>query len=99
VGDAVFVLVAVNIGLGIWTATYLTKAQAISTSHVSTALGVLSGFGSLAGALAMWAVGKITQQTASFLIPMVAFSVTAVLAAIAGRAATREPAGAKGTSV
>jgi ACS family hexuronate transporter-like MFS transporter len=91
-GAAVVVLVAVNVGLGVWTATYLTMAQDVSDTNISTAIGLLSGCGSLAGALAMWAVGKVTQQTASFTIPMVAFSVVAVLSAIAGRAASREPA-------
>jgi len=89
--DAVLVLVAVNVGLGVWTAMYLTMVQDVSSSHPSTALGLLSGCGSLAGAVAMWAVGRITQHTASFLIPMLAFSVAAVLSAIAGCAASREP--------
>ena len=88
--EAVFVLVAVNIGLGVWVAMYLTMVQDVSSTHVSTALGLLSGSGSLAGALAMWAVGKVTQQTGSFTIPMVAFSMAAVLSAMAGCAASRE---------
>jgi ACS family hexuronate transporter-like MFS transporter len=90
--QAVCVLVGVNVGLGIWIATYLTMAQDISRTHVSTSIGVLSGFGSLAGALAMWAVGKVTQATASFTIPMAAFALAAGLAAIAGCIASREPA-------
>ena len=90
--QAACVLVGVNVGLGIWIAIYLTMAQDISRTHVSTAVGVLSGSGSLAGALAMWAVGKITQATASFTIPMAAFALAAVLAAIAGCIASREPA-------
>lgn len=94
---AVFVLVAVNIGLGIWVAMYLTMVQDVSSSHVSTALGLLSGCGSLAGALAMWAVGRVTQQTGSFAIPMVAFSVAAVVSAAAGYVASRELAPARGT--
>ena len=89
--QAVCVLVGVNIGLGIWVAMYLTMAQDISQSHVSTTIGVLSGCGSLAGALAMWAVGKITRSTASFAIPMAAFAVAAAAAAIAGCIASREP--------
>ena len=48
----------VNFGLGIWVAMYLTMAQEVSSTHISTAIGLLSGCGSLAGALAMWAVGK-----------------------------------------
>jgi ACS family hexuronate transporter-like MFS transporter len=96
-GEAITVLVAVNIGLGVWTAMYLTMAQAVSRAHVSTALGLLSGCGSLVGALAMWAVGKVTQHTGSFLIPMITFSIAAVLSAVAGCAASREPAVAEVT--
>lgn len=89
-GQAVLVLVAVNIGLGVWVAMYLTMVQDVSTTHVSTALGLLSGCGSLAGALAMWAVGMVTHQTGSFAIPMIAFSIAGVLSAVAGCAASRE---------
>src|SRR5437870_6805299 len=87
--QAVFVLVAVNIGLGVWVAMYLTMVQDVSASHVSTALGLLSGSGSLAGAVAMWAVGRVTQHTGSFVLPMAAFSVAAVVSAIGGCAASR----------
>jgi cyanate permease len=86
---AVVVLVAANIGLGIWTATYLTLVQDVSPVHVSTALGLLSGCGSLAGALAMWAVGVVTRKTGSFTGPMAAVSAAAVVSAIAGVAAGR----------
>jgi MFS transporter, ACS family, hexuronate transporter len=88
--QAVCVLVGVNIGLGIWVAMYLTMAQDISRSHVSTTIGILSGSGSLAGALAMWAVGKVTHTTASFAIPMAAFALAAGLAAFSGCIASRE---------
>jgi ACS family hexuronate transporter-like MFS transporter len=87
---AVAALVLVNFGLGIWVAIYLTMAQEVSSTHVSTAIGVLSGCGSLAGALAMWAVGRVTQQTASFSIPMSAVAIAASLAAIAGWMASTE---------
>jgi MFS transporter, ACS family, hexuronate transporter len=89
---AVAALVLVNFGLGIWVAIYLTMAQEVSSTHVSTAIGILSGCGSLAGALAMWAVGRVTQQTASFSIPMNTVALAAALAAIAGWMASREPA-------
>jgi ACS family hexuronate transporter-like MFS transporter len=89
---AVAALVLVNFGLGIWVAIYLTMAQEVSSTHVSTAIGILSGCGSLAGAMAMWAVGRVTQQTASFSIPMSAVALAAALAAIAGWMASREPA-------
>jgi cyanate permease len=90
--QAALVLVGVNIGLGIWIATYLTMAQDISETNVSTAVGVLSGCGSLAGALAMWAVGKITKTSGSFDIPMTAFAAAAAIAAFAGCLVTRNRA-------
>lgn len=89
--QAVSVLVGVNIGLGIWVAMYLTMAQDISQTHVSTSIGVLSGSGSLAGALAMWAVGKVTKATGSFAVPMTVFALAAAVAACAAWIATREP--------
>jgi MFS family permease len=89
-GVAIGILIAVNIGLGVWTAIYLTMVQDVLPSHVSSSLGLLSGCGSLAGALAMWAVGKITRETGSFLIPMVGFAIAGVVAAIAGCVANRE---------
>ena len=88
---AVTALVLVNFGLDIWVAVYLTMAQEASSTHVSTAIGILSGCGSLAGALAMWAVGRVTQQTASFSIPMSAVAVAAALASIAGWKIAIEP--------
>jgi len=93
---AVVALVLVNFGLGIWAAMYLTMAQEVSATHVSTAIGILSGFGSLAGALAMWAVGRVTQQTHSFSIPMNTVAFAALLAAIAGWMASREMVSVKG---
>ena len=87
---AVAALVVVNLGLGVWVSVYLTMAQAVSSTHVSTAMGMLSGSGSLAGALSMWAVGRVTQQTGSFLIPMTAVAVAAAVAALAGWVASRE---------
>jgi ACS family hexuronate transporter-like MFS transporter len=91
--SAVAALVAVNLGLGMWTSMYLTMAQEVSSRHVSTAAGTLSGFGSLAGAVAMWAVGRVTEQTGSFTIPMLSVSIALWLAAIAGWAASRRPDG------
>jgi ACS family hexuronate transporter-like MFS transporter len=96
--EAVSVLVAVNIGLGIWLAMYLTLVQDVSSAHVSTALGLLSGSGSLAGAVAMWAVGRVTQRTGSFILPMAAISLAAVISAVAGYAASREPVLKRGTA-
>jgi len=90
---AVTALVVVNFGLGIWVAVYLTMAQEVSATNVSTAIGILSGCGSLAGALAMWGVGQVTRQTASFAIPMSAVAIAALLAAIAGWAASKEQGG------
>jgi len=90
---AVAALVAVNLGLGIWSSMYLTMAQEVSSAKVSTAAGTLSGFGSLVGAFAMWAVGRVTNSAGDFTIPMVSVTVAIVLAAIGGWAASRQPAG------
>jgi ACS family hexuronate transporter-like MFS transporter len=87
---AVIALVLVNFGIGIWVAMYLTMAQEVSSTHISTSIGLLSGCGSLAGALAMWGVGRITKQTGSFSIPMGAVACAAVLSAIAGWIATKD---------
>ncbi|HXX23267.1 MAG TPA: MFS transporter [Terriglobia bacterium] len=87
---AVAALVAVNMGLGTWSSMYLTMAQEVSSTHVSTAAGTLSGFGSLVGALAMWAVGNVTESIGGFTIPMVAVTVAIALAAVAGWAATQQ---------
>jgi MFS transporter, ACS family, hexuronate transporter len=81
--SAIAALVVVNFAIGIWIAMYLTMAQEVSAQNVSTAAGLLGGSGSLAGALAMWAVGTVTQQTGSFAIPMAAVAVAGVLAALA----------------
>jgi ACS family hexuronate transporter-like MFS transporter len=89
---AVAALVAVNLGLGVWSSMYLTMAQEVSSANVSTAAGTLSGFGSLVGAFAMWAVGRLTNSAGDFTIPMVSVTVAIVLAAIAGWAASRQPA-------
>jgi len=89
-GPAVLILIAVNIGLGVWTAIYLTMVQDVAPARVSTSLGILSGCGSLAGALAMWAVGKVTHETGSFLIPLVALAVAGAISAMAGCVANRE---------
>src|SRR4029453_18337230 len=78
------VFVGVNFGIGLWIASFLTMAQEVSRSHVSTTAGLLGGSGSLVGALAMWAVGKVTQQTTSFALPMTTVAVAAVIAAVAG---------------
>jgi ACS family hexuronate transporter-like MFS transporter len=89
---AVAALVAVNLGLGVWSSMYLTLAQEVSAANVSTAAGTLSGFGSLVGAFAMWAVGRVTNSAGDFTIPMVSVTVAIALAAIAGWAASRNRA-------
>ena len=90
--EAIAALIVVNFSVGIWIAMYLTMAQEVSEKHVSTAAGLLGGSGSLAGAVAMWAVGKVTLETGSFAIPMVAVAVAGILAAIAGFAVTSSAA-------
>ncbi len=81
-------LAIANFAIGMWVAIYLTVAQEVSDEHVSTAAGLLGGAGSLVGALAMWGVGRITQTTASFAIPMTAVTVAGLLAAAVGFAVT-----------
>jgi len=88
--EAVTALILVNVGLGIWVVVYLTMAQEVSATHVSTAIGILSGCGSLAGALAMWAVGQVTHRTGSFAIPMSSVAVAAALAAMGGWMASKD---------
>ncbi len=86
---AIATLMVANFAIGAWIAMYLTMAQEVSPKHVATAAGLLGGSGSLAGALAMWAVGRVTQQSGSFAIPLVAVAVAGVVAAVAGFAVTR----------
>ena len=86
---AIAILIVANFAIGIWISMYLTMAQEVSAEHISTAAGLLGGSGSLAGALAMWAVGRVTHQTGSFAIPMIAVAGAGVLAALAGLAVTR----------
>ena len=89
---AIVLLVLTNFGVGTWIAMYLTMAQEVSATHVSTAAGLLGGSGSLAGAVLMWAVGVVTKETGSFVAPMIGVSVAAILALIAGLAVVRRDA-------
>lgn len=95
VNAAVATLVAVNFGAGAWIAMYLTMAQEVSPTRVSTAAGLLGGSGSLVGALAMWGVGRVTKETGSFLIPLVGVAVAAIIAAMAGLLVVRHQAAAQ----
>ena len=94
--DATVLLVVTNFGAGVWIAMYLTMAQEVSQTNVSTAAGLLGGSGSLAGALAMWAVGRATATTHNFAGPMLAVSAAAVIAAVAGWRVVREQKLARG---
>ncbi|HYO81734.1 MAG TPA: MFS transporter, partial [Bryobacteraceae bacterium] len=87
--QAVALLVLANFGAGAWIAMYLTMAQEVSHKHVSTAAGLLGGSGSLAGAVAMWAVGRTTHATGSFVLPMIAVGAASLLALVAGLAIVR----------
>jgi cyanate permease len=89
---AVAALVAVNMGLGTWSSMYLTMAQEVSSTYVSSAAGTLSAFGSLFGAFAMWAVGRLTNSAGDFTIPMMSLTIAIVFAAIAGWASSKPPA-------
>jgi len=86
---SVLLIVAV-FGTGLWISMYLTLAQEVSPAYVSTAAGLLGGSGSLAGALYMQIVGRVSQTTGSFVLPFSITSVMAAAAAVAGWLATRQ---------
>jgi ACS family hexuronate transporter-like MFS transporter len=88
---AVALFVAANFGAGCWIAMYLTMAQEVSQTHVSTAAGLLGGSGSLAGAFAMWGVGAVSHATESFDAPLFGLAAAAGLAAVAGTVVVRGP--------
>ena len=92
-GRVMPLVVVANFAIGVWIAMYLTLAQEVNPAHVSATAGLLGGSGSLAGALAMWAVGRITRQTGSFAIPFTAVTAAAILAAAAGWYASRRTPG------
>jgi len=86
------VLMVSNFGLGMWMSQYLTFTQEVSSSAVSTAMGLLGGFGSLAGALLMWIVGMVTERTHSFQGPFVAIAFAICVTWVAGMMAeARQP--------
>lgn len=87
----VALLVIANFGLGMWMSMFLTFTQEVSNTAVSTAMGLLGGIGSLAGAVLMWLVGIVTQRTQSFTGPFVAIAAAMAIAWIAGLAVTRLP--------
>jgi MFS transporter, ACS family, hexuronate transporter len=86
---AVGLFAAANLGAGCWIAMYLTMAQEVSHTHVSTAAGLLGGAGSLAGAFAMWGVGAVSHATESFDAPLFGLATAAGFAAIAGTVVVR----------
>jgi len=90
IGATVTALIVVNFAIGVWLPVYLTLAQEVSPTHVSTAAGLLGGSGSLSGALAMWAVGRVSKLTGSFAGPLAAVSLAGIAAAAAGLSATRK---------
>jgi ACS family hexuronate transporter-like MFS transporter len=79
-----------NFGLGMWMSQYLTFTQEVSKTSVSTAMGLLGGFGSLAGALLMWIVGIVTERTHSFEGPFLAIAGAISIAWLAGMFAERK---------
>jgi ACS family hexuronate transporter-like MFS transporter len=85
----VLLLVLSNFGIGMWMSMFLTLTQEVSKTAVSTAMGLLGGIGSLAGALLMWLVGLVTQRTHSFTGPFVAIAVAMCIAWTAGLVANR----------
>jgi len=86
--QVVALLVIADFAIGVWIAMYLTLAQEVSPGSVSTAAGLLGGSGSLAGAMLMWLVGRLTQATGSFSLPFYGVGVLAMIALVAGWAAS-----------
>lgn len=82
--ELIALLAISNFGLGMWMAMYLTFTQEISKESVSTAMGLLGGTGSLAGAIVMWLVGVITERTHSFDLPLYAIAGAIALTWVAG---------------
>lgn len=78
-----------NFGLGMWMSMYLTFTQEVSKTAVSTAMGLAGGTGSLAGAILMYIVGRVTERTHSFDGPFAGIAAAIAIAWIAGMAATR----------
>ena len=78
------ILVISNFGLGMWMSTYLTFTQEVSTTAVSTAMGLAGGIGSLAGAFLMWIVGFVTERTHSFSGPFIGIACAIICAWLAG---------------
>src|SRR6185295_16794022 len=73
-------LVVSNFGVGMCMSMFLTLTQEISKTAISTAMGLLGGIGSLAGALLMWLVGIVTQRTHSFAGPFLAIAGAMLIA-------------------
>lgn len=87
-GFALALICCVACSLGLWVSMYLTLAQEVDDEAVATVAGLLGGSGALAGAIAMWAVGRISAHTGSFAIPMFAVTVAALIATFAGWSAS-----------
>ncbi|MBL8232889.1 MAG: MFS transporter [Bryobacterales bacterium] len=89
IGAVISLLIAADFAIGLWIAMYLTLAQEVSPQSVSTAAGLLGGSGSLAGAMLMWLIGKVTQASGNFALPLFGVAVMALIAVVAGWAASR----------
>ena len=85
----VALLVVSNFGIGMCMSMFLTLTQEVSKTAVSTAMGLLGGMGSLAGAVLMWLVGIVTQRTHSFSGPFIAIAGAMAIAWAAGLVSTR----------
>lgn len=88
-GQLTWLLATSSFGLGMWMSLYLTFTQEVSKTAVSTAMGLAGGTGSLAGAILMWIVGRVTERTHSFDGPFAGIAVAIAIAWIAGMFATR----------
>jgi MFS transporter, ACS family, hexuronate transporter len=87
-GEVLALTCCVTFALGLWVSMYLTLAQEVDPDNVSTVAGLLGGSGAFAGAVAMWAVGRITTRTGSFAVPLAGVTAAILIAGVAGWAAT-----------
>ncbi len=87
--QALALMSCVTFALGMWVSLYLTFSQEVDAARVSTISGWLGGSGALAGAVAMWGVGRISARSGSFTVPLVAVSAACVAAAISACAGRR----------
>jgi ACS family hexuronate transporter-like MFS transporter len=87
---AIALISCVTFALGLWVSMYLTFAQDVDSANVSTIAGLLGGSGALAGAFAMWGVGRVSARTGSFAIPLAGITAVLLVALIAAWVVTNQ---------